>query len=297
MGVTAMKYKYEIIRINDNLPVKIITHTADNQLFIPRHWHESVEISYVLSGKIDEIYIDGKTYVSQQEDIVLINSNAIHSFSVTKEKKQKAVTILIPYEFVKAIYPDSNKIVFDCISIEEKDIERKTQFDELRTNLNSILYSYEDKENNPLAYIRITSLSYELIYILLKNFKIDKRSNDIIKTGKYLDRLTMITDFIKENYNHNLSIELLANEFNLSSEYLSRFFKKHTGMTIFNYISAIRLEKSYSDLMNTNYPLLKIALNHGFPNEKSYNKVFKAVYDVTPNQYRKERRGIKSKLK
>lgn len=283
-----MEYKYEMIKTEDLLPVKIIIHTADIQMFIPRHWHESIEISYVLSGKIDQIYIDGKDYVSRQGDVVLINSNAIHSFSVNSGKNRKAVTIFIPNEFIQAVYPDIDQIAFDCVSIDDK--ERESQFEELRRNLNSIVKAYENKENDPLAYLKVTSLSYELIYILLKNFKVDKKNSSSIKVRKYLERLNLITSFIKENYNQNLTLDLLSSTFYLSSEYLSRFFVKHTGMTVFDYIHAIRLEKSYSELMNTDIPVIRIALNHGFPNEKSYNRVFKAVFHETPTQYRKNRK-------
>lgn len=285
-----MDYKYELIQTDEHLPIKIIIHTSDKQQFIPRHWHESIEISYVLSGKIENIYIDGKEYESKQGDIVLINSNAIHSFSVHKGKNRKAITILIPNEFIKAIYPESEQVEFECISIGEQVVQRKIQFDELRENLNSLVKAYLSKANDPLAYIRVTSLSYELIYILLKNFKINKNSNSRIRARKHIERLTLITNYIKENYNQNLSLDLLSTKFNLSSEYLSRFFIKHTGMTVLNYINAIRLEKSYPDLMNTDYPIIQIALHHGFPNEKSYNRVFKAVYNVTPSQYRKEQK-------
>nr|WP_263323718.1 AraC family transcriptional regulator [Neobacillus sp. Marseille-Q6967] len=285
-----MEYKYEMIKTDEHLPIKIIIHTSDKQHFIPRHWHESIEISYVLSGKIDQIYIDGKVFESHQGDIVLINANAIHSFSVNTGKNRKAVTIFIPYEFINAIYPDSDQIEFDCISIDQKDLQRKKYFDELRNNLHSLVNCYENRESDPLSYIKVTSLSYELIYLLLKNFKVNKKSNSRIRARKHLERLTSITNYIKENYHQNLSLDLLSNQFNLSSEYLSRFFIKHTGITVLNYINAIRLEKSYPDLMNTNYPIIQIALSHGFPNEKSYNRVFKAVYHVTPNQYRKEQR-------
>lgn len=283
-----MEYKYEMIKTEDLLPVKIIIHTADIQMFIPRHWHESIEISYVLSGKIDQIYIDGKDYVSRQGDVVLINSNAIHSFSVNSGKNRKAVTIFIPNEFIQAAYPDIDQIAFECVSIDDK--ERESQFEELRRNLNAMVTAYENKENDPLAYLKVTSLSYELIYILLKNFKVDKKNSNSIKVRKYLERLNLITSFIKENYNQNLTLDLLSSTFYLSSEYLSRFFVKHTGMTVFDYIHAIRLEKSYPELMNTDIPVIRIALNHGFPNEKSYNRVFKAVFHETPTQYRKNRK-------
>lgn len=285
-----MEYSYELIQPHENLPIKIIIHTSDEQVFIPRHWHESVEISYVLSGKIDLIYIDGKEYESRQGDIVIINSNAIHSFSVSKGKNRKGITFFIPVEFLKTIYPDIDLVEFDCISIGEQGIKKKREFDELRGNLDCIISTYLDIGKDPLAYIKVTSLFYEMIYILLKNFKIDKKSSSRFRARKYIERLTFITDFIKENYNQNLSLDILSDEFNLSPEYLSRFFVKHTGMTVLNYINAIRLEKSFPELMNTDHPIIQIALNHGFPNEKSYNRVFKAVYKATPHQYRKEQK-------
>ncbi len=291
-----MEYKYELIKIDANLPVKIIIHTTDERQFIPRHWHDSIEISYVLSGKIDKIYIDGIDYTSKQGDIVLINSNAIHSFSVDQGKDRKAVTILIPYEFVKENYINIDQITFDCISICENNEQRLIQFNELRKNLNSIIKVFEDKEIDPLAPIKITGLSYELIYLLLKNFKINKKSIKVIKTKKYLCRLTLITNYIKENYNQNLSIDIVSTKFGLSSEYLSRFFLKHVGMTVLNYINTIRLEKSYRDLMNSDHSIIQIALEHGFPNVKSFNRVFKAIYKVTPNHYRKENRASNSKI-
>lgn len=289
-----MEYKYERIQTDDNLPIKIIIHTYDGQGIIPSHWHESIEISYVLSGKLDRIYIDGNIYVSHQRDIVLINSNAIHSFSVNICNNRRAVTILIPYEFLKANYANMDQIAFDCISIGNQDKSREKRFDELREHIHSIISAYSDKEHDPVASIKITGLSYELIYMLLKYFKVDKSAGTNIHTKKYFDRLTLITQFIKENYRLELSIQLISTTFNLSPEYLSRFFMKHVGMTVLQYINAIRLEKSYPDLMNSDYSILQIALQHGFPNEKSYNRVFKNVYHVTPNQYRKMHKTSKS---
>lgn len=66
-------------------------------------------------------------------------------------------------------------------------------------------------------------------------------------------------------------------------------------MTVLNYIHIIRLEKSYPDLMNTDLPVIHIALKHGFPSEKSYTRVFKTVYHMTPSQYRKRNKSKKAK--
>lgn len=285
-----MEYKYELVNMDGDLPIKIIYHDSDEIDYVSRHWHESVEISYVISGKIDNIYIEGTNYTSEQGDIVLINSNCIHSFTLNIGENRRAFTIFIPCEFLKANYPQIDQITFDCISKFEQDEQRRTKFNELRANLDSIITAFLDYDQDPLAQIKLKGLSCELIYLLLKNFSTNKNKSGIIQTTKHLGRLTLITNFIKEHCNQNISIDQISNQFGLSSDYLSRFFQKYIGMTILNYINAIRLEKSYRDLMNTDCTITHIAYEHGFPNEKSFNRVFKEVYKETPNEYRKKHR-------
>lgn len=96
-----MEYKYEFIKIDERLPIKMIYHTSIEPDFVPKHWHDSIEISYVLSGKIDHVYVDGMEYSPEQGDIVVINSNAIHSFWLDQMEGRKAVTLFIPYDFIK----------------------------------------------------------------------------------------------------------------------------------------------------------------------------------------------------
>lgn len=282
-----MDYQYELITTDEQIPIKILIHTTDERQFIPRHWHESIEISYVLSGQIDEIYVDGVTYTSKQGDIVVINSNAIHSFSVDQGENRKAMTLFLPYDFLKQIAPHIEPIIFDCVSIHERDEAKMRQFQELRKQLDAIIDAYTSMNGDPLAYLNVIGLSYQLVYLLLKNFQKEKPHNSAMKTTKYLQRLTDITNYIKEHYHQPLSIDTLSKTFHLSPEYLSRFFRKHMGMTIFDYINAIRLGKAYRDLVNTDRPILQIALQHGFANEKSFIRVFKNVYHLTPSQYRK----------
>ncbi|QYK66147.1 AraC family transcriptional regulator [Paenibacillus sp. S02] len=283
-----MEYKYELVQADNHFPLKIIVHSSNEPAYIPGHWHDSIEISYVLSGRIDNIYIDGASYSSKEGDIVLINSNAIHSFSVAKGKGREAITVLIPSEFIGANVNDSNPISFDCISIFETNEQRLQHFAELRDLLNTLFVAYLNQHNDSLAHIHLTSLSYKLVYLLLMHFKIDNESIRGFNSDKYLERLTLITNYIKENYDQSLSLDSIAQVFSLSPEYLSRFFVKHVGMTLFQYINAIRLERSYRVLMNTDHSIIQIALEHGFPNEKSFARVFKKVFQATPHQYRKE---------
>lgn len=287
-----MGYPHELIVTEKDLPVKIIYHESDERDYVPRHWHDSIEISYVLSGQIDNIYVEGKHYTSRKGDIVLINSNCVHSVSVDTGKGRRALTLLIPSVFIRENAIQSETISFDCISISEKDEKRCSRFDELRKTMDSMLAVHLRYNKDPYAYLKLKSLSFELLYLLLTHFKTDGRRTETFKTTKHLERLTLITNYIQERYNQRISLSLISREFGLSSEYLSRFFQNHVGMTVLDYLNAIRLERAYRDLMNTDFSVTHIAYEHGFPNEKSLNRVFREVYKVTPHEYRKKHAGI-----
>lgn len=280
---------YELVKFDHDLPVKIIMHPVSETCFIPRHWHESVEISYVLSGTIETIYIEGTNYKAEQGDITVINSNEVHSFFVNPQKDSSALTLIISYDFLKANCPDIDRIAFQCISSVMTEEEQLLKFQQLRKILDAFVAIYRDYEADPLAPIKIKGLSYELIYLLLKDFAVEKKHVRTINTHKHLNLLTEITDFIKSHYNHPLSIESISTHFRFTPEYLCRFFRKHIGMTILQYINSIRLEKSLRDLVMTDHSVTQIAFENGFPNVKSFNRVFKAVYIVTPDQYRKSK--------
>lgn len=286
-----LQYKYELVQRDDHLPLKIIIHQYNRPVHVPLHWHDSVEISYVLSGKIDDIYIDGAHYSSNAGDIVVINSKAIHSFTNRSNGDREAVTILIPYDFIKPCVKGSEPIEFDCISIVESDQRRLAHFAELRKLLNAVVVSHLKQHRDEFAHVHLTALSYQIIYVLLKYFVIRKEEKQAVQTSKHRERLLSIKNYVETHYDQNLSVEQIAHTFQLSPQYMSRFFIKHTGMTLFQYINELRLEKAYRDLMNTDLSILNVAMNHGFPNEKSFIRVFKNGYGVTPHQYRKARKG------
>ena len=64
------------------------------------------------------------------------------------------------------------------------------------------------------------------------------------------------------------------------------YFKENLGMTIIAYISQTRAKEVRQALLDSDLPLIDIAIMCGFPNVKSMNKVFKDLYHCTPNQFR-----------
>lgn len=278
-----MDYKHEIINNDEHIPIKVVIHKL-NTAYVSKHWHSDIELTYLLSGNIDMIYIDGIEYKVQSNDIFIINSNSIHSIFLNGNENILAVTILIPYNFIKDIYPDIDKSIFKCMSFSNEKEETKLAFDELRNVLKEIIEVYDGKYE--YWKVKLNSLAYELVYFMLKNFRKNKKA--LQKTdNENLEKISLICNYVKENYKKEISITKISDLHRYSSVYLCRYFKKHMGMTIHQYIESIRFMNSYRDLINTNYSITYIALENGFPNEKSFTRVFKTIYQTTPEKYRK----------
>ena len=102
-----------------------------------------------------------------------------------------------------------------------------------------------------------------------------------------MNKLSTITDYIKQNYNKELSLESLARTFNYSPTYLSRMFRKYAQMSYKTYLDNLRLRHAYNDLVNTDLSIGMIAEKNGFAGSKAFARVFKEQYGVLPSEYRK----------
>ncbi|EAC6450096.1 AraC family transcriptional regulator [Listeria monocytogenes] len=273
-GELKMEFTYEIIEADAKMPVKYIIHNMPDAVAVPRHWHEALEISYTIKGSVQNFYIDGTNYTTKQGDIFVINSNAIHSVFPNFEENRKAISLFFTYGFLKENIPKIAELEF-CTYIGDES-------EALQKLLDEFIKEVEGNKNS----LHLKALIFEIMYILVRDFSAPKKLAAEIKTEKHLGRLTEITSYMRENYTEEIAVSDLARHFHLTSEYFSRFFKKYMGATVLEYLELIRLNRAYQLLMNTDKAISYIAYSSGFPNEKSFTRVFKKVYLSTPNKYR-----------
>ncbi|MBW8351306.1 AraC family transcriptional regulator [Bacillus sp. IITD106] len=84
----------------------------------------------------------------------------------------------------------------------------------------------------------------------------------------------------------NITVSSIAKKFSYNREYLSRYFKKKTGMTLIEYIHHIKISKAKDYLTRTNKSIKEIAYGVGFQDEKYFMKLFKKYERMTPTEYR-----------
>lgn len=94
--------------------------------------------------------------------------------------------------------------------------------------------------------------------------------------------------WVAENYNQHVELNRLANIVYLTPSYLSKLFKQETGLTLTEYIAEIRLKHAKRLLRHEpNMKIHQIGAEVGYSDPAYFNKLFKKIVGVTPNEYKK----------
>jgi two-component system response regulator YesN len=104
-----------------------------------------------------------------------------------------------------------------------------------------------------------------------------EQSNTVIKKVK---------QYIALNLGQDLSREKIAEYVCLNKDYLSRFFKKETGLALYDYISQERVKLAKELLTKTETPIGGIAATVGYNNFSHFSQMFKKYTGDSPGDYR-----------
>ncbi|MBS4208076.1 response regulator [Bacillus sp. FJAT-50079] len=93
--------------------------------------------------------------------------------------------------------------------------------------------------------------------------------------------------YIMENYQQEISLDIISNIVNLSSVYFSILFKKEVGINFLDYLNRYRIEAAKEMLKDVKYNINDVATLSGFQDSRYFSKKFKKQMGVTPSEYRK----------
>ncbi|CAM3015242.1 AraC family transcriptional regulator [Moritella viscosa] len=119
-----------------------------------------------------------------------------------------------------------------------------------------------------------------------------KQVNRFTRIGKLLD-------FINENIDQPLSVELLADKSCWSRWQLQRVFHLETGLNLAQYVRELKLSLAAEQLLGSKTRIVDIALALGFSSEVSFSRTFKNMFSYSPMAYRRrgKRLGLRTPIK
>lgn len=227
----------------------------------PSHLHTSFEFIVILDGEM-WVTVNHTQYRLTEGQALLIFPNQLHALQ-TREHSEHLLCIFSPH-LVKAYgnvflnsSPKSNFFMPNRFYVDQL-LNLENNADPLR--IKGILYSLCAEFNGTADYT-------------------DNKSRE--------DSLLLdIFAFVQSNYMRDCSLHSLAEHISYHEVYLSRYFKKCTGLTFSEYVNRCRVNEGAYILRNSQKKILDIAYDCGFESLRSFNRNFKAIMGTTPNRYR-----------
>lgn len=96
--------------------------------------------------------------------------------------------------------------------------------------------------------------------------------------------------FLNAHFSSQLTRWQVAQSVNASEDYLSRVFRKELGLTPWEYLTRLRVQRAKERLMSGNESVALVGVKVGFPDPAYFSRVFKKATGVSPQSFREGRR-------
>ncbi len=243
------------------------------------HVHSDIEVFYVMEGSV-RYTVEDKQFLLKKDDFLVVNVDKYHSYVADGEVL--SAHMLISYSELSSMMKKT-LIFFWCNTA----VERTEATDELRRIIKRIIAEQYNEQGQNVIYLR--SLYYEMLNILTSDFLLNKEDVHFEEEAhKFDSRKHEIDEYIRMNFDKQISLEDLSKQLYLSYAYLSKFIKRQFGMGFAEYLNSVRLNFATSQLLHSDQSAARIAMESGFASSAAMNKAFREKYDMTPTEYRKK---------
>lgn len=279
------------------------TFSSDCSLFIkeyfansnPLHRHNYFELIYVLEGRGIHV-INENQFAYGRGDLFLLTPEDSHTF-LAHELSKFCIIDFTPAFFGRNEPMDTAKPELSSFFKQlEYIFQNATRFE------GYIRMSEEDRIFSATLIYRLISewdkkvffgeIVIQNLLFLLLNIIARYAATSVSETLKANpdNRAYEITAYLQHHIYKNelLTLENLAGHFNLSKDYISAYFKKHTGKSLKQFVLDYKLELVKTRLKHSGLTIAQIAMELNFTDESHLNKAFKKKYAMTAKQYRKK---------
>lgn len=248
-----------------------------------QHFHQFYEIHLLLDKEAYHI-IEGTLFHINNFDIVLMPPSKLHKSQYPEGPavKRLIINFQLPPETNPELKRSSEKLLSTFFApVPIYRFERSIQ-EQLAHHINAIFHIL--KGDSDVKMLQIHAEFQQFLACLY-----DHRDENIynhITDDNISSKIYAITSYIHAHYAEDLSLELLAKEFYISTYYLSHQFKLVTGFTITNYIQMTRIRNAQQMLISGNKKITEIAEECGFNSFSQFNRVFNKVCGVAPSKFK-----------
>ncbi|MBR2342764.1 MAG: helix-turn-helix domain-containing protein [Clostridia bacterium] len=247
------------------------------------HIHADFEFAYCFVGGF-EIDIDRKSYSVNTGDLLLIPPMALHGGAKKSNEELRVLSGILGISFLKNYLPSLRELFFDTpiISLDGADGNLR----ELRALLDDTVRLCMSP--SPTSSLRKTGNLYKIIASLIELTSSQKAP--AARRAEELHRIESVEralELIYSRYNTPIDVEEAARAAGCSTSNFCRTFKTIVGESFHKRLNRHRISCALGLLRESSMQISDIAAEVGFPEAKSFCRVFRDIMGMTPGEYRR----------
>lgn len=244
------------------------------------NWHDTMyEINIVLSGQV--LYcVEGQSYTLEKDDVIIINPHCGHA---SLKLRPDSVAFVIHFS-AKAFRPFLEKGLGYYFSFCSDSVSRDRALCRcLRFFASNLIHSAEQNDDILFSY------SYHgLVTVLLgmPQKEIVNIRASASSRNEAEELVSEVTEYLEQHFQEKITLENISALFGYNRTYFSTLFKKNLGIGFYEYLIRIRFSKALRDLAGNEKTLTQIAIDNGFPDLNTFNRLFRENFQMSPAKYR-----------
>lgn len=291
-------YRGSDIFKEQDFPLRIYFAIHPASLFA--HSHDFVELVFVINGqgihhfhRGDGAETDTFSCGIMQGDILIMRPGEVHSFVCSNNLQVYNVIfqpeLILPEQAELAQLPGL-KDFYDRSDGSEDVVFRKLHLPMAQRLAAEALAKKINEEmtlQKPGYRLNSRSMLLEFLVLIGRLTPHCLESSGNLNNTLYVQQaINRVICYMEKNVDKAFSLNDLSAQAHFSPSYLSHLFKLFTGMSLWEYLTHLRLEKVKSMLVSSDIPIAEIAFLNGFCDSSYLAKVFRQHEGLSPKAYR-----------
>lgn len=288
-GASASVPLGDIKDISGNMLLKMWNaEVPAGKLLFQRHSHICFEVTVVDSGS--GIYsTNNESYTMRPGDVFIFSSNEYHCITEVGNDGLGLTNLHFEPRYLWGNQSDSfSEENINICFYHSKNFKNRIPVNASFPIINYVNLIKAELTEKPAEYhLQVKSLLNLLLITLVRQFGYSDKNTSV--SSLQFKNIQHTLSYIDQHFTEKLSLTELAELAGMSPNYFSAFFKKISGVTLWDYISHKRIDMAARLIRrrDSGQNMLDIALLCGFNNTANFNKMFKRVTGMTPTEYKK----------
>lgn len=252
------------------------------------------------SAILERMYYSVKKLESMRENSLSVKNRILYQVNFIEPQRQNKNVDM--YSWQELLREHKSQELLENMKVYLQDLDENEMItrDILKTfriDLIQLIYTHLSKKEIK-AHLLFTNPEEELYYQKALDSSRNALEfaqyliNKAVEYESYISHSESVAEqlktYIDEHYQEEIRRDDLAEQVYLNVDYMSRIFKKETGISISTYLIQKRVEEAKRLLSKSSLPVNAISIQVGYSNFSYFTKMFKENTGYSPLEYRRK---------